>query len=59
MPTLINIAWMEMFMDWHLIYRDEEQVAALAKTLPADKLLSSSTYLESSGQICFLEMFRR
>jgi extracellular factor (EF) 3-hydroxypalmitic acid methyl ester biosynthesis protein len=59
LPTAENIGWMEVFMDWYLIYRDEEQMAGLASTLPESELLGSKIFVGNLGQICYNEITRQ
>lgn len=52
-------AYMEAFLDWNLIYRDESQVRDLSRTIAADEIARSRTYFEEQRNIVFLEIWKR
>lgn len=56
--TTADIGYMEMFMDWHLIFRNEEQMSKLMSAVPSERLAGSRLFMEDAGQICFAEMVR-
>lgn len=51
-------AYMEAFMDWWLIYRDERGLESLLEKLPAGMFSKVRTFREHEGQIVFLEIMR-
>jgi extracellular factor (EF) 3-hydroxypalmitic acid methyl ester biosynthesis protein len=51
-PHHIGLGWMEAVMDWHLIYREEEDLAAFAE----DAGLKHRTWTDSTGSIAWCEM---
>lgn len=57
-PELVDAGYMEAFMDWSLIYRTEEELAALTSELPADRIASSASYRDPYGNIAFLDLER-
>ena len=59
MPEIQDRAFMEAFMDWWLIYRDERQMLELASALPNDEVASQRTFVEHEENIAFLEVVRR
>lgn len=46
LPSTPNIAAMEAFQDWSLIYRTREEIEALGSEIPADRI-ARRTYLET------------
>lgn len=57
-PNLLCSAYMEALLDWKLIYRDVDQVRALASTIPASEVATIKTYLEENGNIAFLDIVK-
>jgi hypothetical protein len=55
---LVDAGYMEAFMEWRLVYRSEEDMAALAAHLPPGKVAGSSTFRDPHGNIVFLEIVR-
>ncbi len=49
-----DIAYMEAFMDWHLIYRDHEMMRALAASLPKGEIAEWKVFNDSDDAITFL-----
>jgi len=50
--------YMEAFMDWQLLYRDEAGLEALADTLPRDQVAERRVYRDVHRNIVFLELAR-
>src|SRR4051812_10616917 len=57
--ALPDIAYLEAFMDWQLLYREEDELASVASRLPADEVASVRVFREKHGNICMLEITRR
>jgi extracellular factor (EF) 3-hydroxypalmitic acid methyl ester biosynthesis protein len=57
-PSLPDAAYIEAFMDWWPIYRDERALDALAGDIPAAKMASRKVFTEPAGNIGFLELIR-
>ncbi|MEP7219671.1 MAG: class I SAM-dependent methyltransferase, partial [Bacteroidota bacterium] len=57
-PELVDAGYMEAFMEWNLIYRNESDLAGLAAGLPEDRVAASKTYRDPHGNIAFLELTR-
>jgi hypothetical protein len=58
-PSLRDIAYLEAFMDWRLIYRDDEMLLDLASAIPVPDVASVRVYRERHGNISFLEIRRQ
>jgi extracellular factor (EF) 3-hydroxypalmitic acid methyl ester biosynthesis protein len=54
-----DVAYMEAFLDWQLIYRDEDELLSLASLLPREELGSVEVFREKHGNVCVLEITRR
>ena len=57
-PNLIDIGYMETFMAWNLIYRDESGMQEIAAGLPQDEVASSRTFRDTDKNIVYLEVTR-
>jgi hypothetical protein len=57
-PGLPETPYMEMFMDWRLIYRDDADLLALADSVPAGELAGARVFDEPQGRVAFLELTR-
>ncbi len=54
-PNLVDQAYMEAFMDWQLIYRDEQDMENLLSKLPAENY-SLKSFRDTFKNIVFLEI---
>lgn len=57
-PSTFGAAYMEAFIDWWLIYRDEKALESLVACLPAGMYSEARTFREQENQIVFLEIVR-
>ena len=55
-PSLPDIGYMETFMAWNLIYRDEQAMQEIAAGLPRDEVASTRVFREADGNIVYLEV---
>lgn len=51
-----DIGYMEAYLDWYLTYRDEDEMEALAVSIPAGGMRSKETYVEENDNIIFLDI---
>lgn len=58
-PRLPEVAYMESFMDWKLIYRTPEQMAVLSDHIPGDAWASHRLFWDAHGNIIFLDLVKR
>jgi SAM-dependent methyltransferase len=58
LPGLPETPYMELFMDWWLIYRDDVDLLQLAGAVPAAELADARVFHEPHGRIAFLELTR-
>jgi SAM-dependent methyltransferase len=56
---LPDIAYMEAMIDWHLIYRDEKEMQAIADAAIAKVPATHRTYRDEPGNVVYLELRRR
>lgn len=59
LPSIPDVGYMESFMDWHLIYRDDRQMRALADSLPASRVATIRQFHDPLDAITFLEVTKR
>jgi extracellular factor (EF) 3-hydroxypalmitic acid methyl ester biosynthesis protein len=57
-PALPDAAFVEAFMNWWPVYRDEAALDALAVDISAGRTVSRRLFAEPSGNIGFLELVR-
>ena len=55
-PDLWCSAYMEAFLEWHLTYRNGEQMMAVSSTIPASEVAKRRTYVEENKNIVFLDI---
>jgi hypothetical protein len=53
-PCCPDRAYLETFMAWDLIYRDEFDMAGLVSRIPADEIASYDIYTDPSHSIVYL-----
>jgi hypothetical protein len=58
-PQVRDRAYMETFMDWHLIYRDEYDMAALTAGLDPAEIESYDVYSDPAGSVVYLLVKKR
>lgn len=58
-PAGEDIGYMETFMNWWLIYRTREELAALFAGLPEDQVASTSFYEDEYGVVCYAEAVKK
>jgi hypothetical protein len=57
-PNNQGRGYMEAFMDWQLIYRDETDMETLASAVAADRIAEQRISSEGNANIVFLEIDR-
>jgi hypothetical protein len=58
-PSVNDVGYMEAFMDWRLLYRDESAMARLMAGVPADELVRPRIFPDRTGAIVYLQLERR
>ena len=58
LPDIRDAGYMEIFMDWRLIYRDERQIRAFARKIDPAELRSTRYFPEPNRNVGFLEITR-
>jgi len=58
-PETRDAAFMETFMDWQLVYRDEKEMRSLADLIPASSVGTTDQFRDDNGNITYLRLVRR
>jgi len=58
LPGIPEVAYMESFMDWHLIYRADPDMLDLIRTLPRAEVAAVRQFHDPHGNITYLELTR-
>jgi extracellular factor (EF) 3-hydroxypalmitic acid methyl ester biosynthesis protein len=58
-PSLRDIGYLEAFMDWWLLYRDDDDMNRLAAAIPEAEIGELRLYRDRHGNITVLEVSRR
>jgi SAM-dependent methyltransferase len=59
LPDIRDAGYMEIFMDWRLIYREEHEIRRFAAKIPATEIASSRYFTEPNRNVGFLEITRK
>jgi extracellular factor (EF) 3-hydroxypalmitic acid methyl ester biosynthesis protein len=59
LPDPPHLAFMEAFMDWWLIYRNEDQMLRMTARIDPTEISGHRLYTEETGRIIFLEITKR
>lgn len=57
-PNLREIGYMETFMDWHLIYRDEVGMEEVAAEIDRSRIARMEIFRDGPGNLVFLEIVK-
>jgi extracellular factor (EF) 3-hydroxypalmitic acid methyl ester biosynthesis protein len=57
-PDIREVGYMEAFMDWNMIYRDEEVLEDIACAIDPMDVAERRVYREPGGNVVFLELTR-
>jgi len=58
-PSLRDVGYLEAFMDWWLLYRDDEDMNRLVAAIPEAEIGESRQYRDRHGNITVIEVSRR
>ena len=58
MPDIPDAGYMEAIMDWWLVYRTVDQLAAVADPIPRAAIASLRTFTDPGNSVAFLELTR-
>ena len=59
LPDIRDAGYMEIFMDWRLIYREEREIRAFAAKIPREHIAATKYFTEPNRNVGFLEITRR
>jgi SAM-dependent methyltransferase len=59
LPEIRDVGYMEMFMDWHLVYRSRSDMLALTEAIDESELKEIRIQSEVNQNIIFLELTKR
>lgn len=57
-PNIPDVGYMESFMDWHLVYRDEAAMRDLAAAIPRERMADLDLSFDGTGNIAYLSVVR-
>ncbi len=57
-PDHREVGFMETFMQWKLVYRNESQIEDIAKEISVSEIAHKKIFLESNKNIVFLELIK-
>lgn len=58
-PDVIEHGYMEAFMDWNLMYRDEGEVTAFLDEVDASQVQTMRTFRDPPGNVIYLEVTKK
>lgn len=58
LPGVRDVGYMEIFMDWNLIYRTRQEMMDLTLEIPQDQIQDIRVFAEDNQNIIFLEVTR-
>lgn len=58
LPNIKDIGYMETFMDWRLILRDQAQLDAVVADIPLDQIYDKRLFVEENENIVFLRVIK-
>jgi len=59
LPQIPDVGYMEMFMDWHLVYRDRRELLGLAAKIEPAALAEIRIVAEPNDNVAILELAKR
>jgi extracellular factor (EF) 3-hydroxypalmitic acid methyl ester biosynthesis protein len=59
LPDVVSLGYMETFMGWPLIYRNDEEMADIAANLPNGQVAAEKIYHDAHEHVVFLEVEKR
>jgi hypothetical protein len=57
-PRIVEIGYVEAFMNWHIVYRDENDLAKLSENIPPESIATARTFRDPYDNIVFLAVTR-
>lgn len=57
-PNIPDVGYMESFMDWHLVYRDEAAMRDLAAAIPRERMADLDLSFDATRNIAYLSVVR-
>jgi SAM-dependent methyltransferase len=58
-PNTLDAGYLEAFMDWWLVYRDEDQMRTLTAEIEPARIASQNMFRDSVGNVIYLSLERR
>jgi SAM-dependent methyltransferase len=59
LPGILDVGYMETYMDWQLIYRDRREMLDLSEDIPQEAIHDIHLFCEEGQNIIFLQLTRR
>jgi hypothetical protein len=58
-PATHDAAFMETFMDWHLVYRTAEDVRGLTASIPPDEIAGIEQFCDDNEHVTYMRLVKR
>jgi len=59
LPGILDIGYMEIFMDWKLIFRNRQEMLEISRDIPQKQIKDIRIFAEENQNIIFLEVRKR
>ena len=57
-PDMLDIAYMDAYMDWSLVYREDRQIALLADAISRHEILTTRVFRDPLGNVSYCEVVK-
>jgi extracellular factor (EF) 3-hydroxypalmitic acid methyl ester biosynthesis protein len=58
LPEIRDVGYMEVFMDWNLVYRTRQQMMEITMEIPQEQIFTITFFAEENQNIIFLEIVK-
>ena len=58
-PSAKDVGYMEVYMGWYLLYRDDRDIRHLARPIPISEMADIEIVRDSTGAVIYLDLRRK